>query len=342
MRVLRLHSPTEFKMHDEPVPSPGPGEVLVRVSSVGICASDVHWWRDGRIGTTVLDKPIVLGHEAAGTIESVGDGVTSVKPGQRVAVEPARPCFECEFCAAGRWNVCPSVLFFGTPPTDGCFQDYIVWPEKLVLPIPDELTNDEAAMVEPLAVGLYVAELAAVQRGEKVAILGSGAIGLSTLQSIKLAGAGTVLVVDPVESRRALALKLGADAACSPEEAEARAKELTDGRGFDVVVECAGEPEAVRQSARLARDLGRAVIVGIPRGDDYPFDASAARRKQLAAQFVRRSNNTTEPAIELVREGKIDVASFATHIFPLEQVDEAMRMAETKSNGVLRAVIRVS
>lgn len=342
MRVLRLHSPTELKMHDEPVPSPGPGEVLIRVTSVGICASDVHWWRDGRIGTTVLDKPIVLGHEAAGTIESVGEGVTSVKSGQRVAIEPARPCFECEFCTSGRWNVCPNVLFFGTPPTDGCFQDFIVWPEKLVLPIPDELTNDEAAMVEPLAVGLYAAELAAVQQRESVAILGAGAIGLSTLQSIKMAGAGKVLVVDPVESRRALALKLGADAACSPEEAEARAKELTDGRGFDVVVECAGEPDAVRQSARLARVLGRAVIVGIPRGDDYPFDASAARRKQLAAQFVRRSNNTTELAIELVRERKIDVASLATHIFPLEQVDEAMRMAETKSNGVLRAVIRVS
>ncbi len=332
----------DLRLTDEPIPTPGPGEALVRVTSVGVCASDVHWWRDGRIGSTKLDKPLVLGHEGAGVVEAVGKDVTSVVQGSRVAIEPAQPCFQCEFCRNGNYNVCPSVMFFGTPPTDGCFREYVVWPERLLIPIPDEISMDEAAMVEPLAVGVYAAELAGFRAGETVAIFGAGAIGLSVLQPARLAGVGKVLVIEPVAERRAMAKRLGADEVCDPSEAAAIAEKLTGGRGFDVVVECAGSVEAVRATASLARVLGRIVIVGIPRGDDYTFDASAARRKQLSVAFVRRSNNTTEESLELVRDGRINVASYATHTFGLEAVAEAMEMAETKSGGVIRAVVRVS
>lgn len=331
-----------MRMHDEPIPQPGPGEALVRVGSVGVCASDVHWWKDGRIGSTAISEPLVLGHEAAGTVEAIGEGVTEVKPGQRVAIEPSQPCLECEFCQAGHYNVCPSVKFFGTPPTDGCFRDYVVWPASLLMPIPDTISMDEAAMLEPLAVGVYASQLAAIKPGETVAIIGAGAIGLSVLQTAKLADASTVLISEPIAARRELALKLGADYTCSPEDLAQMTAEITSGRGFDVVFECAGQIETVRETARIARILGRVMIVGIPRGDDYPFDASAARRKQLTVTFVRRSNLTAEPAIELARDGKVDAASYATHIFPLERAAEALELAESKSDGVIRAIVRVS
>jgi L-iditol 2-dehydrogenase len=342
MKVLRLHAPNDLRIHDEPIPKPGPGEALVRVGSVGVCASDVHWWRDGKIGSISLTDPLVLGHEGAGTIEALGEEVTNISKGQKVAIEPSRPCMKCEFCLSGNFNVCPSVRFFGTPPTDGCFREYVVWPVSLLIPIPDSVSLDEAAMTEPLAVGIHAANLAAIKPGETAAILGAGAIGLSILQPLKLAGVGKVLVTDPITARRDLAAKLGADVTCEPSKAHSTADEITGGRGFDIVFECAGDVEAVRDASKLARILGRVVIVGIPREDEYPFDAGTARRKQLNAIFVRRSNSTTERAIELVDIRKIDVLSYVTHTFPLEQAGKALALAESKADGVLRAIVRVS
>jgi L-iditol 2-dehydrogenase len=324
------------------VPEAGPGEVLVRIRSVGVCASDVHWWRDGRIGSTQLTSPLILGHEGSGTVEAVGADVTGTAPGQRVALEPSRPCRQCEVCAAGNYNVCPSVRFFGTPPTDGILRDYVAWPASLVEPIPEGISMDEAAMVEPLAIGIYAVDISGIRQGDTIAVLGAGAIGLSVLQAARAAGAARILVSEPVEARRAAASRLGADTVCRPEEAERAASGMTAGRGFDVVFECAGEQETVRQACVLAKVLGRVVIVGIPKEDDYPFEASAARRKQLTAVFARRSNLTTRRAIELVQAGAVDLRSYVTHIFPLERTEEALRIAESKTDGVIRAVIRMS
>lgn len=341
MRVLRLHAPLDFRMHDEPVPVPGEGEALVRVGAVGVCASDIHWWRHGHIGTTALTDPLALGHEASGTVEAVGEGVTDIRPGQKVAIEPAKPCGRCEFCVSGNYNVCPFVMFLGTPPTDGCFREYITWPAELLLPVPDSISMDEAAMLEPLAVGIYAADLARIRQGESVAILGAGAIGLSALQAIRVIGAGNVLVCDPVTSRREAAMILGADHACEPSEVHKAAVEMTSGRGFDVVLECAGSAETVREASRLARILGRVMVVGIPPEDEYPFDAGVSRRKQLSADFVRRSNLMGERAIELVYKGKINASRLATHSFKLEDASKAMELAEMKSDGIIRAVIRL-
>jgi len=341
MKVLRLHAPKDFRMHDEPIPAPGYKEALIKVGSVGICASDIHWWRDGHIGSTHLSDPLVLGHEASGIVEAVGDGVTNVQPGQRVAIEPSKPCMQCEFCKSGHFNVCPTVMFFGTPPTDGCLREYIVWPAELLLSVPNSISLDEAAMLEPLAVGIYAVDLADVSPGETCVILGAGAIGLSVLQSLKAVGISRILVADPVPARRDAALKFGAESVCDPSEVHTAAKALTSGRGFDIVFECAGDAQAVRETAKLARVLGRVVIVGIPREDEYPFDAGNARRKQLSAIFVRRSNLTTERGIDVVLSGKIDAAGLATHTFPLENAEEAFTLAESKSDGVIRAVIRI-
>lgn len=342
MRVLRLHQPRDLRMHDEPKPQPKAGEALVRIASVGICASDVHWFKDGRIGTTILTEPLVLGHEASGVVEAVGEGVENIKPGTRVAIEPSKPCGRCEFCRSGNMNVCPDVLFFGTPPTDGCLRDYITWPAHLVMPVPDLLTMDEAAMAEPLAIGIYAVKLAQVEADSAALVIGAGAVGLSVLQALRAYGIDKVVVSEQIESRRSIALKLGACAVCSPCDVESLRTEITGGRGFDVVFECAGDAEAVAEASRLASVLGRVMVVGIPDEDRYIFDAGSSRRKQLTAVFVRRSNQTTEEAISLAERKLVDIASYATHTFTLEQAEEALRLAETKADGVVRAVVRVS
>ncbi|MDH7603083.1 MAG: NAD(P)-dependent alcohol dehydrogenase [Armatimonadota bacterium] len=342
MRVLRLHGPMDLRMHDEPIPTPAADEVLVRIKSVGICASDLHYYREGRIGSTVVTSPIVLGHEASGVVESVGTEVTDLKPGDHVALEPAKPCLKCEWCLKGHYNVCPGIPFFGTPPVDGCLRDYITWPARLCLKVGESLTFDEAAMLEPLAIGLYACDLAAPNPDDVVAILGAGGIGLSVLQAVRTAGVKRVIVSEPVEARRLAALKLGATQVTTPTTAEQDIAKFTNGRGADIVIECTGEDDAVRQTARIARVLGKILIVGIPSSDTYPFDASDARRKQLTAIFVRRSNKTTERAAELVAQGKMDAAVLATHRFPLEKTAEAMELAFSKSDGVIRAIVVVS
>lgn len=343
-------------MHDEPIPNPGPGEVRLKIMSVGVCASDLHYYRDGRIGTTVIEKPLVIGHEASGVVDAVGEGVTNVRVGDRVAIEPTNPCLECEWCKAGHFNVCPNVKFFGTPPENGCLRDYIVWPAELAIKVPDSMSMDEAAIVEPLAVGVYAAKLATKgdgalfqqQKGLRplftVAIMGAGAIGLSALQAVKAMGAERVIVSEPVEERRELAKRLGASEVIDPSACDAVEEfhRLTDGFGPHIVIECTGEDDATLDASRIVRILGRVVVVGIPDAEDYTFEASVSRRKELTVIFCRRSNLAAETAIEWVAGGKVDGACMATHRFPLEQTEEAMKLAMAKSDGVVRAIIAVN
>lgn len=344
MRVLRLHGPRDLRMHDEPVPEPGPGEVRLRITSVGVCASDLHYYRDGRIGSTMVTEPLVIGHEAAGIVDALGDVVTSHNIGDRVAIEPTNPCGECQFCRAGHYNVCPNVRFFGTPPEDGCFREYLTWPAALALKIPDSMSHDEAAIVEPMAVGIYAVRLADVRPDQTIAVLGAGAIGLSVVQAAKVAGVKRIIVSEPVAARRDLAKRLGASEVIDPSntDAEKEFSRLTDGFGPDVVIECTGEDEATREASRIVRILGRIVVVGIPDRDDYTFEASACRRKEMTVVFCRRSNLTAETAIEWIADGKVDAECMATHRFPLEDTAKAMELAMSKSDGVVRAIVTVT
>ncbi len=344
MRSLRLHGPRDLRIHDEPLPEPSAGQVQIQVKSVGICASDLHYYRDGRIGTTVLTDPLVIGHEASGVVSALGDEVECLEVGDRVAIEPAKPCMECEFCRTGHFNVCPGIPFMGTPPTDGALRDYITWPAQLAIKVPDALSFDEIAMLEPTAIGVYAVQLAQPRADEVAAILGAGAVGLSVLQAAKSAGVRRVIVSEPVEARRMYALRLGASEVIDPSAANAPREigRLTEDRGADIVFECTGEADAVRESCLIARPLGRIMVLGIPDGDDYPFEASSARRKQLTATFVRRSNQTLEKSIELAVEGRVDLACLATHRFPLESAADAMELAISRTGGVIRAIVSVS
>ncbi len=343
MKEAVLFAPGDMRIVEVDKPTPGPGEVLVQIKAVGICASDIHWLLDGRIGETIMTKPLILGHEFAGIIAEVGAGVTNVKPGDRVAVEPAVPCFKCDMCAEGEINICRNIKFCGTPPTDGALREYMVWQARLVEHIPDSVSLEEAAMLEPLAVGVYAVELAEPLQGKSVGVLGAGAIGLSILQAAKVAGCGRTLVTDLISERLALAKKLGADVTFDAHDAElgSSVKELTGGRGLDVVFEASGENDAMQQAIEMVRPGGVVVIGGIPYDDRINISASIARRKALNIRLLRRSKDTLKRSIDLLRDKKVDVASYVTHKYPLDQVVEAFETARTRKDGALRVVVEI-
>ncbi len=343
MKVVRLHGPGELRVSEEPVPEYGPAEVLLRIRAVGICASDVHYYKDGGIGDAVVRDPLVLGHEVGAEVAEVGSDVTFLRTGDRVAVEPSNPCGECDVCLRGLINLCPNVKFFGTPPVDGALREYVAWPEHLCIPIPPSLSFADAAMTEPMAVGIYAADLAGLRGGETVVVLGAGAIGLSVIQAARVAGAGTIRVVDPIQGRCDLARQLGADEAIVTDSAGAvdQIWEDTKRLGPDLVFECAGENDAVRDAVRMASYDGYVIVAGIPYPDEVSFTASVARRKNLRLIFVRRSRNAVERAIEWAAERRIDLSAYVTHRFPLEDTGAALDLARDRGDGVIRAMVEM-
>jgi len=339
LKAVRLYGPREFRIDEIPEPQTGPGEVKIAVRSVSVCASDVHYYLHGEIGSIKTSGPFILGHEFSGEIVEVGPGVReSLRPGQKVTAEPVRPCGGCDCCLRGDYHLCRNLLFSGTPPADGCLCEYVTCRADFTFALPDGVSLDEGAMTEPLAVGVESAEMSGVRGGETCLILGAGAIGLSALQAVKAAGAGTVVVVEPIKERRLLALELGASKAFAPGETDAVLREFPG--GADVVIEAAGAPEAPQMAVECARPGGMVVLVGIPEEDRIAFKASAARRKALTIRFVRRYKHKFPRALELVARGLANVKSYATHLFPPEKTAEAFDLTASRSDGVLRAVIR--
>lgn len=343
MRAVKLYAPGDFRLVEVEKPIPGPGEVLVQVKEVGICASDVHWYEDGRIGDTVMTEPLILGHEFAGVIAEIGPGVTKVKPGDRVAVEPGIPCYQCDTCAEGEYNICPNVRFCGTPPTDGAFREFLSWSAQLVEPIPDSVSMGEAAMLEPLAIGVYAIDIAGDVRGKTIGVLGAGAIGLSVLQAARAAGCGETFVTDLIPERLELARRLGASRtfdARDPKIVDA-VKQAAGSRDLEIVFEAAGENDAVTQATEMVRPGGLVILGGIPGDDRIVLAAGAVRRKGLTIRLLRRSKNTLRRSIRLVQEGEADVASYITRRLPLEQLDEAFQIARDRRDGALRVLVHM-
>jgi len=343
MRAVKLYAPGDFRLVEAEKPIPGPGEVLVQVKEVGICASDVHWYEDGRIGDTVMTEPLILGHEFAGVIAEIGPGVTKVKPGDRVAVEPAIPCYQCDICAEGEYNICPNVRFCGTPPTDGAFREFLSWPAQLVELIPDSVSMGEAAMLEPLAIGVYAIDIAGDVRGKTIGVLGAGAIGLSVLQAARAAGCGETFVTDLIPERLELARRLGASRTFDvrdPKIVDA-VKQAAGSRDLEIVFEAAGENDAVTQATEMVRPGGLVILGGIPGDDRIVLAAGTVRRKGLTIRLLRRSKDTLRRSIRLVQEGEADVASYITNRLPLEQLDEAFQIARDRRDGALRVLVHM-
>ncbi len=344
MKAVFLLRKKEFEVREVPKPEPKEKEVLIRVKTVGICGSDVHYYTKGRIGSQqVIGKPLIIGHELSGDVAALGKGVKGFRIGQRVVVEPAIPCGNCEVCREGRENICPDVRFLGTPPVDGAFCEYIVMPEENVFPLPNQLSYAEGVMMEPLAIGVYAVKLARLIPGETVAILGSGPIGLATLLAAKAAGAVLIFATDLIPERLNVAKKIGAHHTFNPEKEDIVKiiTELTKGRGADVTFEAAGKEETVNQALKITALGGRVMIIGIPEADAITYEPHQMRRKELLIQNVRRSLRTTGTSIKLVKEGLINLKPLITHYYPLEKISEAFELVSEYRNGVIKAIIQI-
>ncbi|MET0771506.1 MAG: alcohol dehydrogenase catalytic domain-containing protein, partial [Candidatus Limnocylindrales bacterium] len=255
MLVARLHGARDLRIGEEPDPVPGPGESLVRVDGVGICGSDLHWFLEGEIGENKLSQPVVPGHEQGGTI------VSGPRAGQRVAIEPAIPCGHCRYCLAGWVNLCPTCRFSGQGSLDGGFRELMAWPDALLPGVPDVLPDEHVPLLEPLMIAMHADYLRPVRRGDQVAVVGCGPIGLLQIQVARVAEPARILAVEPLAHRRAAALAAGAT-----EVAEA----VAPGEGepvFDVVFDASGSPGAVDAAVELARPGGTIVLAGIPDED---------------------------------------------------------------------------
>jgi L-iditol 2-dehydrogenase len=333
MRVARLYGAGDIRVSDEAVPEPGPGERLVRVTAVGICGSDLHWWDQGGIGDAQISHPLVLGHEGAGVI---ADGP---RRGERVAIDPAIPCGVCRPCRDGYRNLCPRVRFAGHGRTDGAMREFMTWPDELLYPLPDELSDADGAVLEPLGVALHSYDLGHLPLGGTAAVIGCGPIGLLLIQVLRAAGARSVVAADPLAHRREAATKFGADRVIDPGGAAAGEVDTWPGGaesgvpepGVDVAFEIAGTNDGVQLAMDAARPGGRIVLAGIPDDDLTTFSASVARRKGLTMAMVRRMNEAYPRAISMAARGQVDLGPVVTHHFPLTDVAGAFSAANRRA-----------
>jgi L-iditol 2-dehydrogenase len=333
MLGVRLHAARDLRVEQLSDPKPPlKGEVLIRVGSAGICGSDLHTYLDAQIGDTKLRAPLVLGHEFAGTVESVGEDpltedLVRLEPGMRVAVDPAQPCGICELCQRGHPNLCTSLHFCGLYPDGGCFCERIVMPARSCFPLPEELDLESGALLEPLGVALHAVNLARPTTDESAVIIGAGPIGLLILQAATLAGMKPVYVVEQLPWRLSLVEKYGGIPIDSA-RTNAREKLMiqTLGRGVDVAFEAAWADSTIQLAAEMTRSGGRVVLVGIPREDQLTMNHSTARRKGLTVFLSRRMKHTYPRAIDLVEKGLVDVKGIVSHRFPLNQLAEAFAL----------------
>lgn len=347
MKALELHGLHDLRIGEREEPSPGPGEVLLRPTAVGVCGSDMHYYEEGQIGDAVIKPGFVMGHEFAGEIVALGEGVDPRKfaVGDRVAVDPAVHCGECEYCEKGHPNLCLNLKFAGQPPdTDGAMQELYPWPAKVCFKLPDSVSAVEGAVMEPLGVGLHAADLGKVQIADTVVIIGCGPIGLSILQFVKLAGAARIIVLDKLAYRLTAAREMGADdtlLVTDPENGDHSdtINEWTQG-GAHVVFEAAGDPHAMYDAVTMSRRGARVVWAGIPPGEDIHFNAHDSRRKGLTMKMVRRMKHTYPRVIELVSRGKLDARTMATHIFSLEEGREAFDLVNEYADSVIKAIVQ--
>lgn len=318
-----------------------PDQVLIRMKRVGICGSDIHYYTDGKIGCQVVDYPFVIGHEGAGIIEAVGEKVSRLKPGDRVAIDPAMPCFECDQCEAGRFHTCRNLKFLGCPgQAEGCLSEYIVMPERSCFPIPDSMSFDEAVISEPLAIGYYATKLAGDLRGKNIGVFGFGPIGMSVLLSAGVAGVHKTYVTDRIKDRLALAHRSGAYWTGNPDQTEIE-QIITEDEPLllDYIFECCGKREATDLAIQLLKPGGKLVIIGIPEFERWSFPSDDFRRKEVCVQNVRRQNESTQIALDLISSHLVNVEPMVTHHFQIDQTDEAYDLVAEYRDGVIKAII---
>jgi L-iditol 2-dehydrogenase len=341
MKASYIYGARDIRIQEISDSAPEPGQVLLDVTAVGVCGSDLHAYLLGNVGGVVPEGPLTLGHEAAGVVLALGEGVEGLHVGQRVAIDPAKPCNVCERCQHGEPHLCLNLEFLGTTPYHGALRERMVHPAHCCIPVPDSISMAGTALLEPLGVAIHANRLGKLQIGEDVAVLGCGAIGLLLIRLARLGGARRIFAVDRHPWRLALAEAYGAEFVLDARAVDPVAEVLrvTGKRGVDVAWEAAWAAETVDQCVDMVRFGGRVVIVGIPAEDEMKLKASGARRKEVMIQPSRRMKHVYETAIALTERGQIDLDRLATHTFPLEQTGQAFETAATYGDGVVRAVI---
>ena len=341
MRAFVLHSPGDMRLEDRDVPEPGPGEALVQLKAVGVCGSDVHYFRHGRIGSFIVKEPMILGHEGSGVVVGLGSDARGLEVGARVVFEPGIPCGRCWFCRNGRYTKCSTIKFMATPPDDGCLAEYVAWPTDFLFEIPDNMSFQEGSLVEPFAVALYATRRSGLYPAASVAILGAGPIGLSVLETVKALGAGDVIVADVMQNRLDLARKMGANHILDAREVDVHEaiKSLTGGGGVHFVFETAGTAATFQQTVKVVRDGGFVVLLGLPQEEQVPMPMVEALVKEVNFVTSFRYNNVFEEAITLMGHERVNLKPLITHEFPFDQTSEAFDVAENAKDKAVKVVI---
>lgn len=342
MRTMKLTGIREMEMFDVPDPLLiNESDVLIKIKSLGICGSDIHYYTSGRIGSQVVSYPFTVGHECSGIVERVGKSASKIKPGDRVAIDPAMPCGECDQCLSGRPHTCRKLKFLGCPgQAEGALTDYLIMPESSCYTVPADLDYEKAALIEPLSIGVYAVRQSIPMKGAKVGILGFGPIGMSVMLAAMAEGAAKVFVTDKIDARLAIARKCGAYSVTNVNH-ENEIQQITRDEPLllDVIFECCGQQEAFDNAFHLLKPGGKLMLVGIPEFDRWSFSVDLGRRKEINIQHVRRQNDCVEDAIEMVSSGKINISDMPTHRFKLDDSKKAFDMVAGYRDGVMKAMI---
>lgn len=351
VRTSVLHGIRDLRWEERALGAPGPLEVQVRVRKIGVCGSDVHYYTHGRIGGFVVEAPLVLGHEVSGVVTALGAGVTRLRVGDRVALEPGIPCRRCSYCKTGHYNLCPEMRFMATPPIDGSLSERINWPEDFAFAVPDSVSDDAAALIEPLAVGVWAARRGGVRPGHSVAVLGAGPIGCTTIQAARAAGATTLIAVDLEDYRLEIARSVGAthtinartqDPVTMIREITAQLQGLPVAHaGVDVAFETAGSVPTCRMSLEAPRPGGVTVLVGLPPAPEVALDIVSAASRETDIRGIFRYANCYPAAIELVASGRVNLDALVTHRYAFDQTPEAFVFAEHEKRS-MKVMIDVS
>ena len=343
MKVAIMTGVGQMDYTQRPIPTPKDNEVLVKLEYVGICGSDLHYYESGAIGSYVVEPPFVLGHEPGGVVVEVGKDVKHLKVGDKVALEPGKTCGQCEFCKTGRYNLCPDVIFFATPPVDGVFQEYVAHEAGLCFKLPENVSTMEGALIEPLAVGFHAANLGDAHIGQTAVVFGAGCIGLVSMMALKAKGVSRVYVVDIMPKRLEKALELGADGVINGAERDAveAVLELTGGAGCDLVVETAGTQITTRQAIHMAKKGSTIVLVGYSKSGEMTLPMSLSLDKELTFKTVFRYRHVYPMAIDAVAAGKINLKGIVTDVFELDDIQNAMDRSVADKANIVKAVVKI-
>lgn len=343
MKVAVMNGIGKMGYVEREVPQPADNEVLVKLEYVGICGSDMHYYETGRIGDYVVKPPFVLGHEPGGVVVEVGKDVKHLKIGDRVALEPGKTCGHCEYCKEGKYNLCPDVVFFATPPVDGVFQEYVAHEAALCFKLPDNVDTMEGALIEPLAVGFHAANQGGAHAGQTAVVFGAGCIGLVSMMALKAEGVSKVYVVDIMQKRLDKALELGATGVINSmdKNVQDEISRLTEGKGIDLVIETAGMEITTRQAIHIAKKGSTIVLVGYSKTGEMTLPLSLALDKELTFKTVFRYRHIYPMAIEAVASGKVNLKGIVSNVFSFDDIQNAMDKSVSDKANIVKSVVKI-